>query len=196
MGGPMKVTVFLSALEFRTWLEKNHDQVQEMWVGFYNQRASKKSITYREALDEALCFGWIDGVRKSVNQGTYTVRFTPRKPRSYWSAVNLRRFAELTRLGRVASPGWKAFEKRTEDSGRYSFENRPRKLDAAYEKQFRASPKAWEFFQAQAPGYRRTASFWVVSAKKEETRVKRLAVLIADSEKGRRIRPLTSKLKK
>ena len=192
----MKVTVFLSALEFRTWLEKNHGQVQEMWVGFHNQRAGKKSITYREALDEALCFGWIDGVRKSINKSTYTIRFTPRKPRSYWSAVNLGRFAELTKQGRVAPPGMKAFERRTKDSGRYSFENRPRKLGAAYEKQFRANPKAWEFFQAQPPWYQRTASFWVVSAKKDETREKRLATLIADSEKGRRIGPLTPKSKK
>jgi uncharacterized protein YdeI (YjbR/CyaY-like superfamily) len=192
----MKVKVLWSAREFRTWLENNHDQAQALWVGFYNQRARKKSITYREAVDEALCFGWIDGVRQSVTETTYTVRFTPRKPRSYWSAVNLRRFAELTQLGRVVPPGLTAFEKRSKESGRYSFENRPRKLEIAYEEQFRANAKAWEFFRAQAPWYQRTASFWVASAKKEETRIKRLGTLIADSERGRRIEQLTPKSKK
>ena len=193
---PMDVKIFSGSAEFRAWLDRNHDQVQELWVGIHNKRAGKTSITYREALDESLCFGWIDGVRKSVNATTYTVRFTPRKPRSYWSAVNIRRFEELKKLGRIAPPGLAAFENRSQDSGKYSFENRPSKLDPALEKQFKASQKAWEFFSAQAPWYRRTSIFWVLSAKKEETRLKRLGTLIRDSESVRRLGILTPRSKK
>lgn len=192
----MNVKIFRTPTEFHEWLERSHDKVQELWVGIHNKQAGKTSITYREALDAALCFGWIDGVRKSVNATTYTVRFTPRKPRSYWSTVNIRRFEELKRLGRIAAPGLAAFENRSQDSGKYSFENRPSKLDPTLEKQFKASQKAWEFFSAQAPWYRRTSIFWVVSAKKEETRLKRLATLIRDSENGKRLGMLTPEAKK
>jgi uncharacterized protein YdeI (YjbR/CyaY-like superfamily) len=183
----VQIKIFNSSAEFRAWLEKNHDRVAELWLGFYNQRTDKKSITYREALDQALCFGWIDGVRKSINDTTYKQRFTPRKVKSYWSAVNLRRAGELAKLGRMASPGMKAFEQRTIDSGKYSFESRPRKLPFVYERQFKADPAAWEFFRAQAPWYQRTSSFWVVSAKQEQTRQRRLATLISDSGKRRRL---------
>jgi uncharacterized protein YdeI (YjbR/CyaY-like superfamily) len=192
----MDVKIFSSAAEFREWLQRNHDKVVELWIGIYNQQAEKTSITYREALDEALCFGWIDGVRKSVDQATYTVRFTPRKPRSYWSTVNSKRFAELKKLGRIAPPGLAAFENRSQESGKYSFENRTNKLDSALEKQFRANKKAWDFFSAQAPWYQRTSAFWVMSAKKEETKLKRLATLIKDSESGLRLGLLTPKAKK
>ena len=189
----MQVKIFNSSAEFREWLQKNHDRVAELWLGFYNKRTDKKSITYREALDEALCFGWIDGVRKSINKTTFKQRFTPRKPKSYWSAVNIKRMGELAKLGRIAPSGGKSFERRTSDSDRYSFESRPKKLPLAYERQFKATPGAWEFFRAQAPWYQRTSSFWVVSAKQEETRQRRLAMLISDSEKGRRLRMLTPK---
>ena len=192
----MKVKIFPGPAEFRAWLEHNHGKVQELFLGIYNQRTDKISITYPEALDEALCFGWIDGVRRSVNETTYAVRFTPRKPRSYWSAVNIKRFGELKKLGRPAAPGLAAFENRSQDSGKYSFENRPSKLDAALEKQFRTNQKAWEFFSAQAPWYRRTSIFWIVSAKKEETRLQRLESLIRDSENGRRLGMLTPRSKK
>ena len=192
----MKPKIFKSSSQFREWLEQNHDKVQELWLGFYNQRSSKSGITYRQALDEALCFGWIDGVRKSVNGTTYTQRFTPRKPRSYWSAVNLKRVAELRTLGRVAPAGLAALENRREDSGKYSYETRPSTLPPALEKQFKANPKAWEFFSAQAPWYRRTSTFWILSAKKEETQMKRLQLLIADSAKGCRLGMLTPKAKK
>jgi uncharacterized protein YdeI (YjbR/CyaY-like superfamily) len=188
--------IFKSTAEFREWLETNHDGVRELWLGFYNQRTEKKSITYREALDEALCFGWIDGVRKSVNETTYKQRFTPRKPKSYWSAVNIRRMGELAKLGRIAPSGVKAFDRRAADSGRYSFESRPKQLPLAYERQFKALPGAWEFFRAQAPWYQRTSTFWVVSAKQEETRQRRLATLIGNSEKGQRLDMLTPKGKK
>lgn len=190
------VKIFSGAEEFRAWLERNHDKIQELVVGIHNQRASTASITYREALDEALCFGWIDGVRRSVNETTYTVRFTPRKARSYWSTVNIKRADELKKLGRMMPAGIAAFENRSQDSGKYSFENRPGKLDAALEKHFRANKKAWEFFSAQAPWYQRTSMFWVMSAKKEETRLKRLRILLQDSESGRRIGLLTPKAKK
>lgn len=189
----MSLQIFRSRQEFRRWLEKNHDCVPELWLGLYNKRSEKKSITYREAVDEALCFGWIDGVRKSVNPTTYKQRFTPRKKKSYWSAVNSRRFGELKELGQVAAPGIKAFEERKPDSGKYSFESRPKKLPPSYTKQFKSNPRAWDFFRAQAPSYQRTATFWVVSAKREETRQRRLATLISDSENGRRLGLLTPK---
>lgn len=192
----MEVKIFSSSAEFRGWLEKNHDRVAELWLGFYNKGTNMKSITYREALDEALCFGWIDGVRKSINKTTYKQRFTPRKAKSYWSTVNIRRVGELAKLGRIAPSGAKAFEQRTSDSGKYSFESRPKQLPLAYESQFKAAPRAWEFFRAQAPWYQRTCSFWIVSAKQEETRQRRLAALIRDSEKGRRLGMLTPKGKK
>jgi uncharacterized protein YdeI (YjbR/CyaY-like superfamily) len=192
----VQIKIFNSSAEFREWLEKNHERVAELWLGFYNKRAHKKNITYREALDEALCFGWIDGVRKSINQTTYKQRFTPRKPKSYWSAVNTRRAGELAKLGRMASSGVRAFEQRASDSGKYSFESRPKKLPPAYEKQFKANPAAWEFFRTQAPWYQRTSSFWVQSAKQEQTRQRRLATLISDAEKGRRLGMLTPKVKK
>ncbi len=190
-----QVQIFSSAAEFRQWLEKNHCRSTELWLGFYNKRTPKKSITYREALDEALCFGWIDGVRKSVDETTYKQRFTPRKAKSYWSAVNIRRAEELTKLGRMAPSGLLTFESRTADSGKYSFESRPKKLPIHYEKQFKANPAAWKFFRAQAPWYRRTSSFWVVSAKRDETRQRRLHMLISDSAKGRRLAMLSGKPK-
>jgi uncharacterized protein YdeI (YjbR/CyaY-like superfamily) len=192
----MNIKIFNSAAEFRSWLEKNHSRTAELWLGFYNQRSKKRSITYREALDEALCFGWIDGVRKSVDETTYMQRFTPRKAKSYWSAVNVQRFNQLKALGRVETAGHRAFEQRTSDSGKYSFESRPKKLPPGYEKQFKAKKPAWGFFCAQAPWYQRTAIFWVVSAKQEETRQRRLATLTADSEKGRRLGMLAPKEKK
>jgi len=192
----MKVKIFKNSAVFRKWLEENHPSVQELWVGMHNQRSGKTSITYKQALDEALCFGWIDGVRKSVDDGTYTVRFTPRKAKSYWSAVNTRRFGELAKLGWVAPAGLAAFKNRSQDSGKYSFENRPSKLDPALEKQFQSNQKAWNFFGAQAPWYRRTSVFWVMSAKKEETRLKRLGSLISVSGEGRRIDMLTPGSKK
>jgi uncharacterized protein YdeI (YjbR/CyaY-like superfamily) len=192
----VQIKIFNTSAEFREWLENNHDRATELWLGFYNKRTDKKCITYREALDEALCFGWIDGVRKSIDETSYQQRFTPRKAKSYWSAVNIRRAGELAKLGRMASSGVKAFEQRGSDSGKYSFESRPKKLPLAYERQFKSNPAAWEFFQAQAPWYRRTSSFWIVSAKQEETRQRRLATLISDSEKGQRLSMLVPKAKR
>jgi uncharacterized protein YdeI (YjbR/CyaY-like superfamily) len=165
-----------------------------LWVGFHKKKSGTPSITYPQALDAALCFGWIDGVRKNINQDTYTIRFSPRKPKSIWSAVNIKRVGELMRLGQMKPSGLNAFAQRLpENQDRYSYEKGERKFDDSCLAQFQASEKAWRFFQAQPPGYQRKATWWVMSAKKEETRLKRLAILIAESKQGRRIGPVTGK---
>ncbi len=177
---------FTSAAKFRHWLEKHHATTTELLVGFSKKSSGKPSISYQEALDEALCFGWIDGIRKTVDESRYSIRFTPRKPTSNWSNVNIKRVNELIAEGRMTPAGLAAFEGRqAEKSGIYSYENRPRQLSAEYEQQFRANKKAWDFFQSQAPYYQRTASAWVMTAKREETRLRRLATLIEDSAQGR-----------
>jgi uncharacterized protein YdeI (YjbR/CyaY-like superfamily) len=188
----LKVRIFKNAAEFRRWLKSNHATVEEFWVGFYNQHSQQTSMRYPEAVEEALCFGWIDGLRQSVNETTYRVRFTPRKVRSNWSAVNIRRVQELKRLGRLAPAGLIAFTKRPEKK-LYSYETRPQKFSPTQEKCFMANGEAWEFFRAQAPWYRRIATYWVLSAKKEETRQKRLETLIGDSAAGRRLGMVTAK---
>ena len=191
---PGKPTFFATPAKLRAWFEKNHDRREELWVGFHKRGSGKPSITWPESVDEALSFGWIDGVRKSLGETSYVIRFTPRKPRSTWSAVNIARAKELTALGRMHPAGLAAFERRTDDrSAIYSYEQRrSAELEPAQEKQLRANAAAWKFFQAQPPWYRRTATHWVVSAKKPETRERRLATLIADSALGKRIAPLTS----
>ncbi|MGA2370453.1 MAG: YdeI/OmpD-associated family protein [Candidatus Korobacteraceae bacterium] len=184
----MKPLFFPTAAAFRSWLEKNHATVSELFIGFYRKESGKGGISYREALDEALCFGWIDGVRKRFDEASYTIRFTPRKPDSIWSAVNTSRIGELVKQGRVHPAGQHVFDRHDpKKSELYSYERATCQLDGAYEKKFRANKKAWEFYQAQAPWYRRTSAWWVVSAKREETRQRRLAQLIADSAKARRI---------
>jgi uncharacterized protein YdeI (YjbR/CyaY-like superfamily) len=186
-------TFFASPAEFRQWLEEHHADVQELWVGFHKRSTGKPSLTWPESVDCALSFGWIDGLRKSVDASSYCIRFTPRKPTSTWSAINIRRVAELKKMGLVHPAGLAAFERRKEEKSKiYSYEQRETaRLPAEFEKQFRAHQKAWGFFQSQPPWYRRIASFWVVSAKREETRAKRMATLINDSAEGRTIKPLT-----
>ncbi len=197
MAPSMNVTYFPTAADLRAWFEEHHGTVDELWVGFYKKASGRPSVTYQEAVDEALCFGWIDGIRKSLDGESYTNRFTPRRPNSNWSQVNIRRVGELTAQGRMKPAGLKAFEERDPArSQQYSFENRPQALGEPYEATFRANPKAWEFFQAQAPGYRRTAIWWVVSARKEETRLRRLATLIEDSQNGRRLGMLSGPARK
>lgn len=185
----MKPTFFATVSELRDWLDDNHATASELLVGFYKRGSGKPSITWPELVDEALCFGWIDGVRKGIDDVSYSIRLTPRTPRSTWSAVNIGRAKALTRLGRMRPAGLKAFERRTDArSAIYSYEQRKAAgLDPESERSFRASKKAWAFFQAQAPSYRRAATWWVISAKRDETRSKRLAALIGDSERGRRI---------
>ena len=191
----MEPTFFVTPAELRRWLAANYASAGELWVGFYKKASGRQSITWPESVDEALCVGWIDGVRKSIDEERYMIRFTPRKARSTWSAVNIARVDELTNEGRMQPAGLRAFERRTESKSRiYAYEQGRRvELDSASERRFRASRAAWEFFQAQRPSYRRTASWWVMSAKKEETRTKRLATLIAESEAGRTIGQLTRK---
>ncbi len=188
----MTPTFFSEPAEFRSWLEAHHADQSELLVGFYKRGTGKPSMTWPESVDQALCFGWIDGVRKRLDEDSYTIRFTPRKPRSIWSAVNIRRVEELTAQGLMQPAGTKAFEARSaERSSIYAYEQRPASLPEPDEQQFRANAAAWEFFQSQAPSYRRTAIWWVVSAKREETRAKRLTTLIADSEQGRTLAHLT-----
>ena len=188
----MKPIFFETPAEFRRWLERNHDKAAELLVGFYKKDSGRRSITWPESVDEALCFGWIDGVRKRIDDVSYTIRFTPRKRGSNWSAVNIRRVGELKKLGLMKPSGLKAFEQRTaEKSAIYAYENAPKELPAADEKKFRANRKAWTFFNAQAPSYRRLAIYWVVSAKREETRARRLALLIDDSSHERRLAAYT-----
>lgn len=190
----MKPTFFKSPNEFRRWLDEHHATAQEFWVGFYKKASGKPSISWPESVDEALCFGWIDGIRKSVDDESYAIRFTPRKPRSIWSAVNIRRVEELESQGRMRPSGRKAFEARVENrSGVYSYEQRSAELDGDYGEEFRRNEEAWRFFQAQPASYRKAANWWVLSAKKEETRVRRLGKLIEDSAAGRRIAQFTGK---
>lgn len=190
---PVNPTFFATPAEFRAWLEMHHETERELWVGFYKKGSGKPSITWPESVDEALCFGWIDGLRKSVDDDAYMIRFTPRKTRSVWSAININRVAELTQLGRMHPAGLKAFAERVEDkSVIYSYEQRKQaELDAADEQRFRANQAAWDFFHAQTASYRNTAIWWVVSAKQEATRQSRLARLIEDSEHGRTLPQLT-----
>ena len=163
--------------------------MRELWVGFYKKGSGRPSITWPESVNEALCVGWIDGLRKTIDAESYRIRFTPRKVTGNWSAVNIRRVQELIRLDRMLPAGIKAFERRKEESsGSYSYENRKSAvLEEAGEQQFRSRPKAWSFFQSQPGSYRQTLIWWVVSAKKEETRKQRLEKLIAQSEAGKRI---------
>jgi len=189
----VKIKYFKSASEFRRWLEVNHGRRYELWVGFYKKDSGKGGLTYAEAVDEALCFGWIDGLKKRVDELSYTHRFSPRKRRSNWSRINILHAERLKNAGRMTPAGLEAYAAREpERSGVYSFENAPRKLAAADEKQFQADKTAWEFFQQQPPGYQRLAIWWVVSAKKPETRARRLGQLIAESRNARRLGQLSA----
>ena len=189
----MEPVFFATPAEFRDWLARHHEDVPELLVGFHKKASGKPSVTWPEAVDEALCFGWIDGVRRSLGEESYTIRFTPRRPRSTWSAVNIERAQELQVEGRMAPAGLRAFEARREDrSAIYAYEQRRApKLAPEQEREFRANAAAWEYFRSQPPGYRKTAIWWVVSAKRDETKRKRLGTLIDDSAAGRTLRQLT-----
>ncbi len=187
----MTPRAFRKAEAFRAWLETHHDRETELLVRCFKVEARSRGMTYAEALDEALCFGWIDGVRRSVDAHSFSVRFTPRKAKSYWSAVNRRHAERLEAEGRMHPAGLTAFRKaQGTNDDKYSFERRPEALPPAYEKRLRAHPRAWTFYQQQQPWYRRTSAFWVMSAKREQTRERRLAELIACSEEQRPVKPL------
>jgi uncharacterized protein YdeI (YjbR/CyaY-like superfamily) len=183
----MKPKFFKSPAEFHEWLQKHHDKSKELFVGFYKKSSGKKSITYPEALEEALCFGWIDGVRKKIDEISYSQRFSPRKPRSIWSLINVRHVERLKNEGRMQSAGLAVYALREDKrTGIYSFENRPRELSPEYQKVFQKNKKAWEFFKNQPPYYQRTLSFWVMGAKRDETQLRRLQQLIESSAAGKR----------
>ena len=181
---------FATPEAFRAWLDAHHEHETECLVGFYKRESKKPSITWPESVDEALSFGWIDGKRQRIDEVSYTIRFTPRKASSNWSAVNVKRMAVLIAEGRIRPMGLAAFEKRSAArTGIYAYENRKSaKLDPEAEREFRRNKKAWAYFEAQPPSYRTQATWWVISAKREETRASRLATLIADSANGLWIR--------
>jgi uncharacterized protein YdeI (YjbR/CyaY-like superfamily) len=183
-------TFYATPAEWRAWLEEHHADEREHWVGFHKRGSGRPSITWPESVDQALCFGWIDGVRKRVDDERYMIRFTPRKRSSRWSKVNVARVAELTEAGLMQPAGLAAFEARTQE-GTYSYEQRDAAaFDPERERRLRADAGAWAYFSAQPPWYRRTATHWVMSAKREETRDRRLARLIEDSAAGRAVGPL------
>lgn len=185
----MKPVFFKTPAAFRKWLAQNHGKKNELLVGFYKKGSGKPSITWPESVDQALCFGWIDGVRKSLDEDSYTIRFTPRKATSIWSAVNIKRAGELITAGLMQPAGLRAFEARDESkTNRYSFEQRDKiELDDVLESTFRAHASAWKFFQAQPPGYRKIMLFWIMSAKQQATRERRLARLMEVSAQEKRV---------
>jgi len=185
---------FATPALFRAWLEKNHAKNTEQWVGFYKTKTGKKSITWPESVDEALCFGWIDGLRKGIDEDAYKIRFTPRKTTSIWSAVNVKRVAELTAAGRMTEAGERAFSHRKEDkTAVYGHDRKDEaKLPTEWQARFEKSKRAWTWFESRAPGYKRIAIHWVMSAKKEETRSKRFAELIDCSSREVKIGPMTT----
>lgn len=188
----MKPIFFKNQSELRKWFEKNHLSEQELILGYYKKGTGKESVSWSESVDQALCFGWIDSVRKSIDAESYQIRFTPRKPNSIWSNVNINKIKELTDKGLLHPIGIEAFNKRKEHkSGIYAFENEEKQLDDAFEKQFKANKKAWEFFNLQPAGYKKLALHYVMTAKLEATRNKRFKDLIADSEAGLRLRQLS-----
>jgi uncharacterized protein YdeI (YjbR/CyaY-like superfamily) len=179
---------FTTPAEFRNWLKRNHALTLELWVGYYKKNSGKPSITWPESVDEALCFGWIDGIRKRVDHFSYKIRFTQRRPQSVWSVVNIKRAEALMAAGRMLPPGVKAFAARKENrSGIYSYEQCRDQLEEPYNSKLRKNPAAWNFFQAQPPGYRKRLGWWIVSAKQEETRLKRLEKLVKNFSAGKRL---------
>jgi uncharacterized protein YdeI (YjbR/CyaY-like superfamily) len=189
---PVDVTHFASASGFRRWLEANHEALDVLWVGYWKKETGRPGMTWEESVDEALCFGWIDGIRKRVDDQAYTIRFTPRRSSSTWSRRNIDRYRELAREGRVAPAGRAAWGRRSDErSGVYSFEQvTPSALPEAYLERIRALPAAWADWEARPPGYRRQVTHWVMSARREETRERRLVALIEDCAAGRKVKPL------
>ena len=188
----MKPTFFRTPAEFREWLEKHHATTNELWIGYYKKDSGKPSLTWPESVDEALCYGWIDGIRKSIDDISYKIRFTPRKPGSVWSDVNIKRAQALIEQGQMQSAGLNAFQVRRENkSGVYSYEQRSVELKEPYNRLLKKNKSAWNFFQAQPASYRKAVSWWIISAKQEETRLKRLEKLTAYSVQGQRLPELT-----
>lgn len=182
---------FPSPAEFRAWLERRHDQRSELWVGYYKKGTGEPSMTWPESVDVALCFGWIDGIRKSIDDRRYKIRFTPRRPDSHWSARNLARMECLLEAGLVAEPGLAAYRKRDPAKARKaSYAQRDVALPPEYERKLKSDPAAWRWFQAARPSYRKQATWWIVSAKREETRLRRLETLVESCAKGEVVPPM------
>jgi uncharacterized protein YdeI (YjbR/CyaY-like superfamily) len=188
----MKPTFFPTPSAFGEWLDQHHVKADSLSVGFYKKGSGKPSITWPESVDEALCYGWIDGVRKRIDDSSYTIRFTPRKPRSIWSSVNIKRAQALIEEGRMQQAGLKAYQARKENkSGIYSYEQRSADLEQPYNRLLKKNKAAWKFFQLQPPSYRKAVSWYIISARKEETRLKRLEKLMAYSVQGKRLPEFT-----
>jgi uncharacterized protein YdeI (YjbR/CyaY-like superfamily) len=184
-------TFFSTPADLNRWLKQHHAAADELWVGFHKRATGKPSITWPESVDEALCYGWIDGIRKSLGAESYMIRFTPRRPGSHWSQINISKARALIEQRRMR-PAGKAFDGRdSAKTKQYSFENRPTSLPPTYLRLLKADRDAWAFFQAQPAGYRRTCAWWIMSAKKEETRRRRIGILLESSAKRRRVPPLT-----
>lgn len=197
MPEPTNIKFFETTDALRKWIEKNHNKKDELWMGYYKKSSGKQGVTYKQALDVMLCFGWIDGIAKGIDEEKYCQRYTPRRARSIWSAVNIKKIAELTKAGLMHEAGLAAFNNRDKKlAGLYSFEQKEINFTPALLKMLKANKKAWENFSKMPPGYRRTATWWVISAKQEETRQRRMKTLILDSEAGRRIALLTPVKKK
>jgi len=189
---PRNVTYFETSEVFRAWLEENHPTSRELWVGYLKKSTARPSVTWEETVDEALCFGWIDGIRKRVDDEAYTIRFTPRQERSVWSSRNIERFDVLLAAGRVSLAGKAAFQKHAEARPR-DYTNKQgsgSQLSADYVARLRANHAAWADWESRPPGYRRLVACWVMSAKRESTRERRLVALIEDSAVGRKVKPL------
>lgn len=189
---PTDVTHFESPDAFRAWLDEHHETRDVLWVGYWKKATGRLSVTWPESVDVALCFGWIDGLRKKIDDEAYTIRFTPRRPGSTWSRRNIERYEAMEAAGLVRPPGEAAWTARTEDnSSLYSYEQDERpSLPEAYEERLRAHAAAWADWQSRPPGYRRTVAHWITSARREETRKRRLDALIEDSAAGRKVKPL------
>ena len=181
---------FSKPLEFREWLSENHDKADELWVGYYKKATGIPSMTWPESVDEALCYGWIDGLRQSIDEKSYRIRFTPRRASSRWSELNIKRVKELKKLGKMEPAGLEAFQHKKSDSASNSYDRDDIKLSKEFEAKLKSNEKAWDYFNAMALSSRRISVAWVMSAKKEETRLRRLGILIESSEKGQKIPPL------
>ena len=181
-----KILFFTSTGRFRSWLEEHHKTAEELWVGYYKKGSGRDSITWSESVDAALCFGWIDGIRKTIDDKSYKIRFTPRKKNSVWSAVNVQKVEKLLRQGLMQPEGIKIFNSRSDKKG-YTVQHRNVPLSKEYQNRLKENPPAWEFFSRLAPSYKRDSIWWIMSAKREETRLKRLNILIESSEKGLKI---------
>ncbi len=184
----MNATFFANQAEFRKWFEKHHKSEKELLVGFYKVSSNKPSISWSESVDQALCFGWIDGIRRSVDEESYCIRFTPRRSNSVWSDINIKKVENLTKAGLMTAEGLKAFNLRKDSkSGIYSYENEHGGFDTNFANTFKNNTIAWEFFSKQAPSYRKAVTNWIMSAKQESTRLARLEKTINASEQQKRL---------